>query len=1083
MPERSPYPDVASSPRFPVIEEGILASWDADKTFAASVESRPAGPAGANEFVFYDGPPFANGLPHYGHLLTGFVKDAVPRYETMRGRRVERRFGWDCHGLPAETEAEKQLGVSGRGPIAEFGIGAFNDFCRASVMRYTEEWRHYVTRSARWVDFDNDYKTMDLSYMESVIWAFKQLYDKGLLYEAYRVLPYCWECETPLSNSETRQDDSYRDRQDPAVTVAFTLEPDPHAPDPFAGTSAAGALNGPVDLWAWTTTPWTLPSNLAVAVGPDIDYAVLDVDGRRVVVGEARLGAYEAQLTGAVPVGTIPGSALVGRHYRPLFPYFAATPNAFVVLAGAFVTTEDGTGVVQMAPGFGEDDQVACAEAGIEVVCPVDSRTRFTAEVPDFEGLQVFEANQPIIRVLRAEGVLVRADSYVHAYPHCWRTDTPLVYRAVTSWFVEVTAIKDRLLAHNAEITWVPDHVQDGSFGKWLANARDWSISRNRYWGSPIPVWRSDDPRYPRLDVYGSLDEIEADFGVRPTDLHRPAIDELVRPNPDDPTGRSTMRRVTDVLDCWFESGSMPYAQVHYPFENREWFDEHYPGDFIVEYVGQTRGWFYTLHVLATALFDRPAFKSCLAHGILLGDDGKKISKRLKNYPDPEEMFVKHGADAMRWYFLSSPVLRGGDVVTEEKGFTDAVRAALLPLWNAWYFFTLYANADGHRAVLGRTDAPGTLDRYLMAKTRTLVETVEVAMDGYDLSGACGAIEAFLDALTNWYIRRSRDRFWGTEGERDDTDAAFDTLATALEVLCRVAAPLLPMITESVWRGLTDGSSVHLADWPDASQLPSDPELVETMDRVREVCSAAHSVRKARGLRARLPLRTLTVAGPEAARLAPFVDLICDEVNVKAVVLTDDVDAYAARSLTVAFKVAAPRLGPATQAAARAAKQGDWEVLTDGRARVGTEELQPGEWDVRWLPFSPETTRARPGRDGLVVLDTVLDADLEAEGAARDIVRAVQQRRRELALDVADRISLALRLPAAVAAAVEGRWLEWLAGQTLATSTTVTVGDVPPDRLTRPESGAPDDGWAPAELADGANIDILVVRAPDLPKH
>ena len=586
MPERSPYPDVPASPRFPVVEEGILASWEAEKTFVASVESRPAGPGGANEFVFYDGPPFANGLPHYGHLLTGFVKDAVPRYQTMRGRRVERRFGWDCHGLPAETEAEKQLGVSGHGPITEYGIDRFNDFCRQSVMRYTSEWRHYVTRSARWVDFDNDYKTMDLPYMESVIWAFKQLYDKGLLYEAYRVLPYCWECETPLSNSETRQDDAYRDRQDPAVTVAFTLEPDSR---PSVGAGPPELVAGEVDLWAWTTTPWTLPSNLAVAVGADTDYAVLDVAGRRVVLGESRLQAYEPQLEGAVRVGTVRGADLVGRRYRPLFPYFVDTANAFVVLAGDFVTTDDGTGVVQMAPGFGEDDQVACAAAGIEVICPVDSRTRFTSEVPDFEGLQVFEANQPVIRVLREQGVLVRSDSYVHAYPHCWRTDTPLVYRAVTSWFVEVTAIKDRLLAHNAEITWVPEHVRDGSFGKWLANARDWSISRNRYWGSPIPVWRSDDPSYPRIDVYGSLDELEADFGVRPADLHRPAIDDLTRPNPDDPTGRSTMRRVTDVLDCWFESGSMPYAQVHYPFENREWFDEHYPGDFIVEYAGQTR--------------------------------------------------------------------------------------------------------------------------------------------------------------------------------------------------------------------------------------------------------------------------------------------------------------------------------------------------------------------------------------------------------------------------------------------------------------------------------------------------------------
>jgi isoleucyl-tRNA synthetase len=1070
MPERSPYPDVVASPRFPVVEEGILATWEADKTFIASVESRAAGPAGDNEFVFYDGPPFANGLPHYGHLLTGFVKDAVPRYQTMRGRRVERRFGWDCHGLPAETEAEKQLGVSGRGPITEYGIDRFNAFCRRSVMRYTEEWRHYVTRSARWVDFDNDYKTMDLSYMESVIWAFKELHTKGLLYEAYRVLPYCWECETPLSNSETRQDDSYRDRQDPAVTVAFTLDADPAALDPFAGTSAEGALNGPVELWAWTTTPWTLPSNLAVAVGPEIDYAVLDIGGRRVVLGEARLDAYAAQLEGAQRLGTIRGTALVGRHFQPLFPYFAGAANAFVVIAGDFVTTEEGTGVVQMAPGFGEDDQTACAAAGIEVVCPVDSRTRFTAEVSDFEGLQVFEANQPIIRVLRDNGVLVRADSYVHAYPHCWRTDTPLVYRAVTSWFVEVTAIKDRMLANNDEIVWVPEHVRDGSFGKWLANARDWSISRNRYWGSPIPVWKSDDPRYPRIDVYGSLDEIEADFGVRPADLHRPAIDELTRPNPDDPTGESTMRRVTDVLDCWFESGSMPYAQVHYPFENREWFDEHYPGDFIVEYVGQTRGWFYTLHVLATALFDRPAFQSCLAHGILLGNDGKKISKRLRNYPDPEEMFVKHGADAMRWYFLSSPVLRGGDLITEEKGFTDAVRGALLPLWNAWYFFTLYANADGRRARLGRTDATGTLDRYLLAKTRTLVETVGAAMDVYDLSSACAAVESYLDALTNWYIRRSRDRFWGTEGGgKEDTDAAFDTLATTLEVLCRVAAPLLPMITESVWRGLTDGSSVHLADWPDATSLPSDPALVHAMDRVRDVCSAAHSVRKAQGLRARLPLRQLIVAGADSASLAPYVDLIRDEVNVKEVLLTPDVDAYASRSLTVAFKVAAPRLGPATPAVTRAAKSGDWELLDGGRARVGSEELRPGEFEMRLVARSPEVTRALPGVEGLVVLDTVVDDELAAEGTARDIVRAVQQRRRELDLDVSDRIALALRLPAGVADALEDH-VDWIAAQTLAVSLEIVGEASPTDEA---------ESWAPAELADGSPIAIRVVRDDD----
>ncbi len=1052
------YPDVPGSPRFPAIEEETLGFWATAATFRRSVESRTAD----NEFVFYDGPPFANGLPHYGHLLTGFVKDVVPRYRTMRGQRVERRFGWDCHGLPAETEAEKELGVSGRGPITEFGIERFNDYCRTSVLRYTREWERYVTRQARWVDFTNDYKTMDLSYMESVMWAIKQLWDKGLLYEDYRVLPYCWECETPLSNSETRQDNAYRDRQDPAVTVAFTLEP--------AAGRTPEVVAGPVQVWAWTTTPWTLPSNLALAVGPDVPYAVFERDGTRFLLGEAVVGGFEKQLEDAARIGTVTGRDLAGRRYRPLFPWFAETPNAFVVLGEDFVTTEEGTGVVHMAPGFGEDDQTACAAAGIPVVCPVDDRCRFTPEVPDLEGLQVFDANQPVIRALRQQGTLVRSDSYVHAYPHCWRTDTPLVYRAVTSWFVKVTAIKDRLLARNQEITWVPEHVRDGSFGKWLANARDWSISRNRFWGSPIPVWKSDDPRYPRLDVYGSLDELERDFGVRPADLHRPAIDELTRPNPDDPTGASTMRRVTDVLDCWFESGSMPFAQVHYPFESREWFDAHFPGDFIVEYIGQTRGWFYTLHVLATALFDRPAFKTCLVHGILLGDDAQKLSKRLRNYPDPEAMFATHGADAMRWFLMSSPVLRGGDMVTDERGITDAVRRALLPLWNAWYFFTLYANADHRRAAVGRTAATGTLDRYILSKAGQLVDAVTAAMDTYDLSGACAGIESFLDALNNWYIRRSRDRFWGTGGEDGAASQdAFDTLGTVLEVLCRVAAPLLPLVTEAVWRGLTgaDGTdaSVHLADWPVASALPCDPTLVADMDRVREVCSAAHSIRKARGLRARLPLASLTVAAPDADRLAPYLDLIKDEVNVKTVTLTTDEDRYASRQLAVVFKVAAPRLGPATQPTAGAARRGDWEVHPDGRARVGDAILEPGEFELRVHPVDESTTRALSGHPGLVVLDVDLTAELTREGVARDLVRAVQQRRRDLDLDVTDRIGLELAGDGAVVEAVQahGRWIaEQVLAEDLRMETAPTFDD------------SASDGWHQVSLSDQMGVWVRI---------
>jgi isoleucyl-tRNA synthetase len=1003
------YPEIDPQPRFPSVETEILAFWEADRTFEASVEARAAGTDGDNEYVFYDGPPFANGLPHYGHLLTGFVKDAVPRYQTMRGHRVERRFGWDCHGLPAEVEAEKELGISGHPGITAFGIEKFNDACRTSVLRYTGEWEDYVTRQARWVDFSHDYKTLDLSYMESVMWAFKTLWDKGLVYEGFRVLAYCWRCETPLSNTETRMDDVYRDRQDPALTVTFELETGER-------------------ILAWTTTPWTLPSNLALAVGPDIDYAVMEeANGARYVLAESRLAAYEKELEGATQVGSVKGSDLVGRRYTPLFPFFAETDNAFQVLGADFVSTEDGTGVVHMAPGFGEDDQIACNAAGIPTLCPMDEHGQFTSEVHPWEGEHVFEANPAIIKHLKERGVVVRHDSYDHSYPHCWRCAQPLVYRAISSWFVEVTAFRDRMVELNQQIRWVPEHVKEGSFGKWLANARDWSISRNRFWGSPIPVWKSDDPQYPRIDVYGSLAEMQRDFGVEVTDLHRPMVDDLVRPNPDDPTGRSMMRRVPEVLDCWFESGSMPFAQVHYPFENTEWFEHHYPGDFIVEYIGQTRGWFYTLHVLATALFDRPAFSNCVSHGIVLGDDGRKMSKSLRNYPDPTAIFDSYGADAMRWYLLSSTILRGSDLAVTEQGMRDTVRQVLLPLWNAWYFLGLYANADDKVGSID-TSSTNVLDRYVLAKARTLVAGVTDAMDAYDLFSACGQIRSFFDVLTNWYIRRSRDRFW--EGEQ----AAIDTLHTVLEVVCRLAAPLLPLTAEAVYKGLTGERSVHLTSWPTVDELPADDGLVVTMDLVRDVCSATLSVRKAEGRRVRLPLSSLTVAVPGAASMASFVDLIADEVNVKSVQLTEDVASLATSVLQVVPAVVGPRLGGQTQQVIKAVKTGDWHH--DGENVVaGGVTLLPGEFTVKLVASGDAASAALEGGDGVVVLDIEVTPELEAEGLSRDLVRLVQQARRDAGFAVSDRIALTLGVPEFVRRQL-APFIDNVAAETLATSVT-----------------------------------------------
>ena len=1022
------YPRVdmtGGSQRFSDMEQQVLRYWDLDQTFQASCDNRETSP----EYVFYDGPPFANGLPHYGHLLTGYVKDIIPRYKTMRGYKVARVFGWDCHGLPAELEAEKQLGIKDKGQIEAMGLEKFNEYCAQSVLQYTEEWKAYVTRQARWVDFDNGYKTMDLDFMESVMWAFKTLYDNGLIYQGFRVLPYSWAEHTPLSNQETRLDDSYKMRQDPAVTVTMPLVDTPGHP---LGAALAG-----VNALIWTTTPWTLPSNLAIAVNPDVTYAVVrTADGERYLLADNLVAGYAKELGDYEIEHTYAGQELAGLGYQPPYDFFLDEPNAFRILVADYVTTEDGTGVVHQAPAFGEDDMLTCQQAGIGVVIPVDMDGKFTSLVPPYEGMLVFDANKDIIRDLKAAGRILRHQTIEHSYPHSWRSGQPLIYMALPSWFVAVTKFRDRMVELNHDlIEWMPEHIRDGQFGKWLEGARDWNISRNRYWGSPIPVWVSDSEEYPRIDVYGSLDELERDFGVRPASLHRPYIDELTRPNPDDPTGKSTMRRVPEVLDCWFESGSMPFAQKHYPFENKEWFDDHSPADFIVEYSGQSRGWFYTLHVLATALFDRPAFKKVVAHGIVLGDDGLKMSKSKGNYPNVNEVFDRDGSDAMRWFLMSSPILRGGNLIVTEQGIREGVRQALLPMWNAYSFLKLYSATPARIA----TDSTDILDRYILAKLHNLVAGVTDALDDTDIARACDEVRWFCDVLTNWYVRRSRQRFW--EGDEAHPEA-FNTLYTVLEALTRVTAPLLPMLSEVIWRGLTGERSVHLADFPAADDFPADNDLVTAMDSMRGVCSATNSIRKAHKLRNRLPLPKLTVAMADSQQLATFADIIRSEVNVKELSLTDDVDSIGTFEVVVNAKIAGPRLGKDVQKAIKAVKAGNYERTDHGTVIADGVELQPDEFTERLVAANPTATAQIDGVDGLVLLDTHVTEELEAEGWAADVIRGLQDARKLMDLEVSDRITVTLGVPAE-----KEQWAlrhaDTIAGEVLATSLDIIVGDIP----------------------------------------
>ncbi|KDO02793.1 isoleucine--tRNA ligase [Rickettsia tamurae] len=1039
------YPEVSSNADFAGLEREILKFWQDNNIFQKSIDDRNR----EAEFIFYDGPPFTNGLPHYGHLLTGFVKDVYARYQTVKGKKVERRFGWDCHGLPAEMQSEKELGISGRLAITNFGIEKFNAHCRASVMKYASDWEEYVTRQARWVDFKNSYKTMDKNFMESVLWAFKELYNKGLLYESMRVMPYSWACETPLSNFETRLDNSYRERADKAITVSFVLC------HPVATTT--GSFKE-YRILAWTTTPWTLPSNLAITVGSDIDYALVPKNGVCYIIAASSVSKYakELGLSGEKNFEIIKGSELQGLSYKPLFDYFENHPNSFKIFAGDFVVEGDGTGVVHMAPGFGKDDQILCESKGISLVCPVDNSGKFTKEIPDLEGLQVFDANDKIIIKLKEQGNWLKTEQYIHNYPHCWRTDTPLIYKAVPSWYVKVTQFKDRMVELNQQINWIPYHVKDNLFGKWLKNARDWSISRNRFWGTPLPVWKSDDPKYPRIDVYGSIEELEKDFGVKVTDLHRPFIDELTRANPDDPTGKSTMRRIEDVFDCWFESGSMPYGQAHYPFENKEWFEDHFPADFIVEYSAQTRGWFYTLIVLSTALFDRPPFLNCICHGVILDATGQKLSKRLNNYADPLELFDKYGSDALRVTMLSSNVVKGQELLIDKDGkmVFDTLRLFIKPIWNAYHFFTMYANADSLKGELNFA-SENVLDVYILSKLKIAVQKIEESLDNFDTQTAYHAVSEFFEVLNNWYIRRSRARFWKSEKDTDKQNA-YNALYSCLETMAIAMSALVPIISEAIYkglrhcedtlssrgpsglssRGLTTGSSksinnnttscfldpvvkprddtpsvprndeisVHLCNYPTLSDFEINHELVATMDNVLDICSNSLFIRSTENIRVRQPLASITIISKHNDNLKDFEDLIKDEINVKAVIYRDDLENYANKKLSINFPMLGKRLPHKMKEIIAASKKGEWEAIADGLAICG-ETLNSDEYKLVLEPYSHIKGAASfENNSSLLILDLELTPELIEEGYARDIVRFIQQARKDADFSITDRI-------------------------------------------------------------------------------
>ena len=1041
------YKSVDPKANFPKQEEEVLEFWKKNDTFKKSVSQRE----GAEDFVFYDGPPFATGLPHFGHFIPSTIKDIIPRYQTMKGKKVERRFGWDCHGLPVENLIEKELGLNSKHEIEDYGIANFNDKCRASVLKYTSEWRKTITRMGRWVDFDNDYKTMQPDYMESIWWVAKSLWDKGLIYEGKYILPYCPRCSTVLSTHELAQ--GYKDVNDMTVTVRFKITKAPAAIDDPDMT------NGHTYFIAWTTTPWTLPSNLGLCMGPEVDYVKIKdkESGDFYIFAEARLSAYYKNAEDYEIIYRHKGKDFIGARYEPLFPYFAdyadpakceqdsglkCTEGAFRMFNAEYVTTEDGTGIVHIAPAFGEDDHKVFAGSGVPEVEPIDAECKFTKAVPDYTGRFVKDCDKDIMDRLKKEGKLIKKEQHMHTYPHCWRCSSPLIYRGIGSWFVKVADHHDALLKANSQIKWQPSHIKEGRFGKWLAGSRDWAVSRNRYWGNPIPIWRCEDPDCNHTLCVGSRQELKDLSGVYPEDLHKQFVDNITIKCPK--CGK-TMHRIPEVFDCWFESGSMPYAQNHYPFENKEYFEKHFPADFISEGLDQTRGWFYTLTILASHLFDKPAFKNCIVNGLVLASDGRKMSKSLRNYTDPVDAINQYSADALRLFLIHSSVVKADDLRYSDEGVREVLKNIIIPLWNSYSFFVTYANIDkvtctGHAFDNKLPENP--LDRWILSVTQSLVKNVTTAMEDYDLSGAIDPIVSYIDQLNNWYIRRSRRRFWKSENDSDKTEA-YEALYTSLKTFAKVAAPFIPFITEQMWQNLKtdeDKESVHLEDYPVYNEKFHDEKLEFKMATVQKAISMGRSLRNQFNLKNRQPLASVALVtrnDEEKKVLAEMLDSIKEELNVKDVIFHEREDELVEYKAKANFKVLGKELGSLMKdAAAKIAtlEQRAIQSILDG-AKL-TIEIADKTVDLiadKIIVDRIEKADVKVINEGTLTvgLDTKITDELKKEGYVRDLIRGIQNLRKESGYEVTDRIALIVGGDAELKSAFES-FADFIKGEVLA---------------------------------------------------